>query len=162
MIVVSKLLKSNKPPLVIEAPARVLFIDDQKIRLDAIYESGVLKTKATYANSALAGIDQITDHGPWDVIFLDHDLDTHVQEPYPHEITGRDVATILGRMNWHPQIVIVHSMNSVGSTNIINVLNDAGIQSIRMPISMLANFEEIHDCDSPPPDDDWREDWKIN
>jgi len=65
---------STPPRVIIEAPNKVLFIDDQPERIDHLYKAGVLKTGVTYAKDAFEGIGYIVDGGPWDVIFLDHDI----------------------------------------------------------------------------------------
>jgi CheY-like chemotaxis protein len=135
--------------LVIEAPNRVLFVDDQSSRLDALREAGVLQTEVVHAASALDGIDAVVDGGPWDVVFLDHDLDTKVYDPYPREVTGQDVARVLAGMAWRPRLVVVHSMNPVGAASIEAVLRDAGIRCLILPMSTLAAFKETHGTDRP-------------
>ena len=140
MTVLANEKNSKKPPVVIEAPNKVLVVDEMPARLDALYKSGVLQTKATYAKNGLVAIDWIVDNGPWDVIFLDHDLDTWVHDPYPREVTGRDVAQIITRQSWQPHLVVIHSMNSSGASNIENTLRSAGIKCMQIPIYQIGGL----------------------
>jgi CheY-like chemotaxis protein len=132
---------AHKPPVVIESPARVLVVDDFPCRKDALYASGVLKTACTYSSNALHALDQL-EMNEFDVIFLDHDLETYVYEPYPREITGRDLAKCIVGLPWKPALVVIHSMNPKGAEVMESILQGEGIKVLRIPITELAGWRQ--------------------
>jgi CheY-like chemotaxis protein len=118
---------------------KVLFVDDEKWRFDKMMDWGIIPPTAVWANSALDAIDAIVDSGPFDSVFLDHDLNTFVHDPYPREITGNDVARVLCSQEWKPVSIVVHSANPVGAARIMATLQDGGLSPILKPITSFAD-----------------------
>jgi len=118
---------------------RVLFVDDERWRFDNMVGWGVIPNDAIWARSAIDAINVIVDFGPFDAVFLDHDLNTFVQDPYPREITGNDVARVLCLQDWRPMTVVIHSANPVGASRISATLNDHGFCPIVKPIWSFAD-----------------------
>ena len=100
---------------------------------------GIIPNDAVWVDSATDAIEALVDFGPFDAVFLDHDLNTFVQDPYPREITGNDVARALCGVDWRPLIVVVHSANPVGASRIAATLRDGGLAPIMKPITSFAD-----------------------
>lgn len=77
-------------------------------------------------------INQLINHGPWDYLFLDHDMGNIFMKP--GDGTGYEVAKYLSD---HPLLtpsrVIIHSMNNIGAAAMMRVLGDAGIRAKYVP-----------------------------
>lgn len=104
---------------------RVLILDDESVRLDAYAEryKGHIVHCATNAQEA---VDLL---GTWhyDIVQLDHDLGSGCE-------TGERVAQYLASMDAHrPELVVVHSHNPVGAKRMLDVLRDAGVNTLREP-----------------------------
>ena len=100
---------------------------------------GIIPNDAVWVDSATAAVDAIADFGPCDAVFLDHDLNTFVQDPYPREITGNDVARALCRANWRAALIVVHSANPAGAFRIATTLRDGGMNPVVKPITSFAD-----------------------
>jgi hypothetical protein len=120
-------------------PERVLFVDDMPGRYAALLGNGVIAcSRHRLVTDALAGIGAI-ELGEASVVFLDHDLETFVHDPYPREITGQDVARAIVSLSedMRPKLVIVHSMNDVGAERIVDILRKGDVECVRIPVSTL-------------------------
>jgi hypothetical protein len=140
----------------IDAPNRVLFVDDMHDRLEALLDEGVIVTKeVVYAPNALKALDYL-QLDRFDVVFLDHDLETYVYEPYCREITGQDVARAIADLppDFRPRCAIIHSMNPSGARRMETILLQAGIPTHRIPITAMSGWAPMRADDSPPPDVD--------
>ncbi len=109
---------------------KVLFLDDDKSRVDEFEANTGLKVcHVDDGRDFIAALFQ----GPYDVIFLDHDLATD-------DYTGSDAAGFLSQnldlLN-HQQTVIVHSANPVGTANMLAKMRDVGhvIQAFAIPFA---------------------------
>lgn len=81
--------------------------------------------KTTYTDSASNCI-YLLEHNKYDLIFLDHDLDNRVFVNIDEKNTGSEVARWIN-LNYNnflnkDSIIIVHSLNDVGSTNMIKLI----------------------------------------
>jgi CheY-like chemotaxis protein len=68
--------------------------------------------------------------GPFDILFLDHDLDNRVFVDSEEENTGYQLAKYIAENNVHGKIII-HSMNPYGAARMQEILPDA--QRISFP-----------------------------
>lgn len=125
--------------VVIEAPNRVLVVEDYRDRVEALVRDGVILTEFTHASNALEALDLLDR--PWDVVFLDHDLETYIADPYPKEVTGADVARAMVRSGWMPKAVIIHSMNPAGAKEMEDILKEAEFPVYRIPITELTKWK---------------------
>lgn len=130
-----------KNRIIIEPPIQdVLVVDDEVSRLEAMKASGVFKgVTPVYAHSALLAIELICAK-PWEVLFLDHDLETYMHDPYPREITGQHVVQVLLAQSWRPKLVVVHSMNFGAAKIMEAMLDDAGVEHIRTPVTAFTGW----------------------
>ena len=84
---------------------RILCIDDRRSIINANYVA------RTYDD----GIEQLTNYGPWDILFLDHDLGC--------KGTGYDILCYLeNHKDLLPNKVELITMNPVGRENMVRVL----------------------------------------
>lgn len=122
----------------IEEPNSVLVVDDQLSRVEAMVRQGVIPPVLTHAPTATWGIRYMQEQ-KFDVVFLDHDLDTYVYEPYKREITGVDVvrAMIANQEIWKPAMTIIHSLNPEGAREMDRILKKAGYPCQRIPITAI-------------------------
>lgn len=128
----------SKVQICIEAPARVLVVEDFQDRVDCLVRDGIIKTEFTHARNALQALDFLDER--WDVIFLDHDLETYIQDPYKREINGTDIARYMATLDWRPSRVIIHSMNPTGAKNMEQILEDADFSVLRIPITAISSW----------------------
>ncbi len=77
---------------------------------------------------------RVLEKHDFDYVFLDHDLKGRIMEPSGPG-TGYEVAEwISNNTERQPsKLVIVHSLNHIGSDKMVNVLNRAGIKSMQVP-----------------------------
>lgn len=66
-------------------------------------------------------VDAFNLMGPWDALFIDHDLDQKIYVKSSDPNTGYQFAKKIADKEL-PDLIIIHSMNIVGSQNIKNVL----------------------------------------
>jgi len=89
---------------------KILILDDSKERWYGFRKELEAETLCFVPNADLA-IEALSEKS-WDVLFLDHDLGQN-------RATGYDVACWLEENpRYTPEIVVVHSMNPVGSKRI--------------------------------------------
>lgn len=116
----------------------VLVVDDEACRLRAMFAEGVFDgVMPIYAPDAFQAIARISER-PWDVLFLDHDLNTCT--PDGREVNGMDVALALVDQPWKPTVVIIHSMNFAGAKRMEALLLDRGIDVVRTPITAFTSW----------------------
>lgn len=112
---------------------RVLFVDDMSARWASVQRRGLV---AVWANTALQAID-LLKRFPWQVVYLDHDLETFVYDPQRREVTGVDVIRSIAESPFKPEHVIVHSGNPYGATRMAAELKDSGISYEIIPFPEL-------------------------
>lgn len=110
-------------------PARVLFLDDEEARYQAlITRVATPDTVVRWVRTVSEAIEALQAEA-WDQVWLDHDLGT---EP----AVGRDVARWLCE---HPEIpcdlIVVHSVNVVSAPKIVRELQEAGRPVLRFPFT---------------------------
>ncbi len=116
----------------------ILFLDDDENRHElfgvwAQNRTGILASPRSYKEfKAICTIFE-----EWDIIFLDHDLGIDDQMCIPHVTnrfpTGSDVARYMVENNIKAKKIIIHSYNSVGAANMMNIFKEVGITAIYHP-----------------------------
>lgn len=111
---------------------KVLVLEDSPARIE-IFKKKLKDHDVYYFDNVKQATQAIELLGPFDYYFIDHDLDDKVYVDSEEENTGYQLAKYMAENNATYETVIIHSMNSVGSENIKNVLKDAVI----VPFPML-------------------------
>lgn len=114
---------------------KVLVVDDDQTRYLTLLRRKLIPENSVWAHTALIAIELINEHGPWDEVMLDHDLATVIASG--PEVTGLDVAKALVTQRWKPSRVIIHSMNSVGSSYMYRLLTDHQIPVEKIPYGLI-------------------------
>lgn len=104
---------------------RILVIDDQRI----FKFSGLSPLYLIHSLTSQDGLDQLYNNGPWDEVWLDHDLGPN------SEVNGSTIANKIIRdtvSNKGPKVkrYFIHSMNPVGARYMTEGLNNAGLPAI--------------------------------
>lgn len=115
---------------------RILILDDHEIRhrvSEIIFSVlGVQSVHVYTAADCIAKLDQSQIDAPFDVVFLDHDLQHmgFVEEPDSLVGHGREVSQFI-RNKLHPikypKRIIVHSMNEKGAMKMVAEIRHVGI-----------------------------------
>lgn len=116
----------------------VLFLDDNKNRHKTFIHNNLelIRTHVYTADDCIRELaNNIGSKTPFDVIFLDHDLDmTTNNELNDNEKDGRYVATKMTEKSfceaYKDTIVVIHSLNSRGATIMQKTLQDAGYRHV--------------------------------
>lgn len=99
-------------------------MDDDPERLK-IFQRNLIGTSQSLVTTSKDCIDKLEQEGPWDIIFLDHDLGGKVFVE-SGEDTGWEVAKWISDNPEHePKRIIIHSFNSAGATNMKRLLPKA-------------------------------------
>lgn len=122
---------------------RVFVLEDDPQRIvafqDAALAAGVDLTLAKDAFSAMTAFD-----GPYDCLFLDHDLGGEVHVPSDAPNTGAAFCRHLMRSTARDR-VIVHSYNQAGAMEMIRTLREKGYSAVWSPFgpSVLAHLASL-------------------
>lgn len=123
---------------------RLLVIEDDTSRVEMLRDWLPEKIKLVVAPSAGAAIGILKrDRGNvYGGIMLDHDLQQRAMTSMDKALSGTVVAeTIIDTVS--PDVpVLIHSMNSTGSAHMAVILQNAGFDVTRVPISGL-DFERF-------------------
>lgn len=116
-------------------PKRVFILEDEEPRQQWFLARYAAVDKVTLAHNVPTALDILKAQSDYDLIFLDHDLNT---EP----AVGRDVARWLAE---HPTeqtsaVMIVHSMNAVSGPKICADLLRAGREAYLIPYALLTQL----------------------
>jgi len=115
---------------------RVLFLDDDPNRWKSFSREVIGKAEPVWVETAKDAIDQLKTNGPFNIIFLDHDLGGKIYAP-SGEGTGWEVAKWIVDNIEDPCRVIVHSMNPVGARNIKDLIPEAEIIPFHLLLTTL-------------------------
>lgn len=119
---------------------KFLFLDDMKGRHRQFKEwfpSQDVDYVFTYADCI-----KMLERTEYDSVFLDHDLseqDILCDPQTAKGKTGSDVAEWIVA-NKQPQqipMIVVHSLNPVGATNMVNILSSAGFEAVHVMFMLL-------------------------
>lgn len=106
--------------------AQILIVDDMQGR-HQWFERTFSKFDRTHVFTFYNALDAMNAND-FDVVFLDHDLndngegDVEVDMYGSRELTGADIALWMVEQSRIPKQVIVHSMNTIGASNIVNII----------------------------------------
>jgi len=111
----------------------MLFLDDEQWRHDGqrVMVTDYVIDSVYTAKQAIEALKATK----YDVVSLDHDLqEDHYREDQPFGTdTGLEVAKWIAENPTCCDLVIVHSLNSVGGDRMMAALRDGGIPAIREP-----------------------------
>lgn len=115
---------------------KLLILDDDENRHKG-FRNKFFEHDRVHVHSAKECIKQLDENGPWDYVFLDHDLShVHYEAWYDMvkrghteikvEGTGMDVAEWLEKNpKKKPANIIIHSLNKPGADNMMRALPEA-------------------------------------
>jgi len=114
----------------------ILFLDDDEIRHE-MFEKWVIKGIHATTTKSYKEFIAVAPLKNWDIISLDHDLGVEDQMCIPHVTnrfpTGLDVARYMIENDIKAKKIIIHSYNSVGAANMINIFKEVGVTAIYHP-----------------------------
>jgi CheY-like chemotaxis protein len=100
---------------------KILILDDDEVRHQA-FAKKLIGNLVEHVRTAEDTIYQLIHHGPWDMVFLDHDLGGQ-QMVESGQGTGYEVAKWLSEnKEFLPGCVIIHSYNPAGAKNMLNII----------------------------------------
>jgi CheY-like chemotaxis protein len=126
---------------------KILFLDDDesrhyyfnKIYMDRISNNRELVCEYKMVWDAKACIEALETNPAFDLVYLDHDLGNQHYVDINLENTGSEVARfIVNKLDKekYPKAVIIHSWNTVGATNMEQLIKSVGILVIRQPFKV--------------------------
>ena len=119
---------------------RVLFLDDDKGRVDSFKENHLDRKdlKIVWAETANEAILEFGEHH-WDIVCLDHDLGEFGNCSGMHPGTGMDVVDwMIDNMRGDipkPELVVVHSWNPVRATEMVERLKEFDFNVVKVPFN---------------------------
>ena len=127
---------------------RILVLDDDPMR-HRFFARTLIGNVVEHVNTFDHCIKALQENqNPFDVVFLDHDLNDHgllsigPSEMYGgvREMTGADVARFITNKlskEKYPELIIIHSVNDYGSANMHTILKPTNIKVERIPFSSM-------------------------
>ena len=103
---------------------KILILEDSPERIRIFKEKLSKKHDIYFFNQVEEAKRAIESQGPFDVIFLDHDLDHQIYVDSDEENTGYQLAKYIANKNISAK-VIIHTMNTIGADRMLEVLPDA-------------------------------------
>ncbi len=115
----------KRPSVIIKIPhgSRVLLLEDSDLRIASFVKRIPDLVVATSVDEAIA---KLVD-GPFDLMFLDHDLGLLDYAGVETETSGLQFAKHLAATGFVASTVVIHSWSSVGSAAMKNCLQDAHV-----------------------------------
>lgn len=101
---------------------RILFLDDDEIRISKFLKETIDFYRVA-VRTAKEAIEQLQKE-PFDIVSLDHDLGGKVYTP-SDENSGYEVAKYITTMETFPELIIIHTMNSVAGPKMYQLLKDS-------------------------------------
>lgn len=130
---------------------RLLFLDDDQTRIDQFYE-WTRGHDLTVVMNAEDAIFVLSRDEPFDLIFLDHDLEDMHYTPQGYqerpETTGDAVAQwLVANPEKRPKRAIVHSWNPDGAQRMGARLHECGVRVLKCPFGpkLKECFPQIRD-----------------
>lgn len=120
---------------------KILILEDNEFRINTFNER--LKEKFEdcelfFVNNIEDAIKYFDEHNPFDLIFLDHDLDGRVYVDSSELNTGYQFAKYLNEKLTNSPIIIIHTLNPVGAENMANALQGRKITYV--PFTIMEGF----------------------
>jgi CheY-like chemotaxis protein len=117
---------------------RILVIDDDPERREN-FRFWFIGHALTQAPNFDAGLEALADGTPWDVAFLDHDLDMFNEHGQPQRSdsgahNGQDIAAAIDAMPpcRRPRRIVVHSWNGFGAALMAEAMRADGNSSVEV------------------------------
>lgn len=109
---------------------RILVLDDDEQRHE-IFAKRLRGNEVKHVFTSSQAIEALQNAflAPFDLAYLDHDLGEKINDPYPREVTGDDVARWMVMelpIERRPKQIIIHSWNPDGARRMANRLYEAG------------------------------------
>jgi len=122
-------------------PYRVLILEDDENRIGGFRKLFTeVGANIIWVDTAEECIYALKNNGPFDIVFLDHDLGGKIFVPCDHKNTGSEVARWIDRNPLDSNtIVVIHSGNSVGS----KYMNELIPSSHRIPFAWSSGIGTI-------------------
>jgi len=94
---------------------KLLILDDDETR-HKLFTQKYMNHERTHVRTAKVCIKELQENGPWDYVFLDHDLGGRQWVDSNEEETGYQVALWLSENEeLQPRKIIIHSFNPIGA-----------------------------------------------
>ncbi len=103
---------------------KILILEDSTERIQIFKEKLSKKHDVYFFDQVEEAKRAIESQGPFDVIFLDHDLDHRIYVDSDEANTGYQLAKYIAEKKI-PAKVIIHTMNTIGASRMLEVLPDA-------------------------------------
>jgi CheY-like chemotaxis protein len=111
---------------------RILFLDDNKYRHQKM--KPILLHDEAYT---VAEAFDLLLKKKYDVVFLDHDLGGEEMVNSDRGDTGMEVAKLIADNEIIVDLVVVHSCNPAGASNMVSYLKQGGVNVIQVPFTQL-------------------------
>lgn len=106
---------------------KILILEDSGQRIKLFKQHYGKKHDLYFFDKVIDAKDALELMGPFDIIFLDHDLDDRVYVPSEEPNTGYQLAKWIAEKNLKFDEIILHSLNPAGVQNMKAVLPEAKI-----------------------------------
>ena len=111
---------------------RILILEDTEERIHK-FKQKLQGNLVKITDKPKECIEWLRNDGPWDYIFLDHDMGPVFSQP--GEGTGWEVAKwIADNPQYCPTRVFLHTMNNVGAAAMMRTLGDANLRATYIPL----------------------------
>ena len=120
----------------------ILILEDSVERIDTFKRNLSNKNTTLYFTDEVKVAKDLINKIDFDIMFLDHDLDQRDSISSDEVNTGYKFAKELinyysAKERLHKPVVYVHSLNPVGSENMMNILKDNLFDAFRRPFTTL-------------------------
>lgn len=104
---------------------KVLILEDSVARIETFKRKLANEYDLYFFDQVRDAIEALSLMGPFDIVFLDHDLDDKIYVNSEEPNTGYQLAKYISDNKLEFTQVIIHSMNAVGSARMKDILPDA-------------------------------------
>jgi hypothetical protein len=115
---------------------KIFILEDSQARIN-IFKKKLKKDDVYYFDNVIEAIEGFSLLGPFDILFLDHDLDGKIFVNSEDENTGYQFAKYISKEEELKSQIIIHSMNPAGARNIKNILPQAEIVPFPRLVKLL-------------------------
>jgi hypothetical protein len=102
-----------------------LILEDSFARIDTFRRKLEKDYDLYFFDNVKDSIEALQIMGPFNIVFLDHDLDDKIYVNSNEANTGYQLAKYISENNLKFDQIIIHSMNPVGSDNMKRLLPEA-------------------------------------
>lgn len=104
---------------------KVLILEDSVARIETFKRKLSHDYDLYFFDKVSDAVEAINLMGPFDIVFLDHDLDDRIYVPSEEPNTGYQLAKYISDNDLKFTQIIIHSMNAVGSARMKDILPEA-------------------------------------